>query len=51
MCSKMTIDSAFKMYGRKVEKAMNIKKKGTGPEVVFEEDLFAALKVFGFSHS
>lgn len=42
---------AFEMYGRKVEKAMNMKKKGSGPEVVFEEDLFAALNVFGFSHS
>lgn len=39
---------AFEMYGRKVEKAMNMKKKGAGPEVVFEEDLFAALKVIGF---
>jgi hypothetical protein len=42
---------AFEMYGRKVEKAMNMKKKGAGPEVVFEEDLFAALSVFGFANS
>jgi hypothetical protein len=42
---------AFEMYGRKVEKAMNMKKKGAGPEVVFEEGLFAALNGFGFSHS
>jgi NAD-dependent DNA ligase len=41
---------AFEMYGRKVEKAMNLKKKGARPGVVFEEDLFAALNVFGFSH-
>jgi NAD-dependent DNA ligase len=27
---------AFQMYGRKVEKAMNMKKKGAGVEVVFE---------------
>ncbi|CAG5001491.1 hypothetical protein DYBT9275_02675 [Dyadobacter sp. CECT 9275] len=38
---------AFEMYGRKVEKAMNMKKKGAGPEVVFEEDLFAALSDLG----
>lgn len=42
---------AFEMYERKVEKAMNLKKKGAEPEVVFEEDLFAALNVFGFPHS
>ena len=42
---------AFQMYGRKIEKAMNMKKKGAGPEVVFEQDLLAALNVFGFSHS
>ena len=41
---------AFEMYGRKVEKAMNMKKKGAGPEVVFEEDLFASLTPFGFTH-
>lgn len=41
---------AFEMYGRKVEKAMNMKKKGAGPEVVFEEDLFAALSIRGFLH-
>ncbi|WP_439555501.1 BRCT domain-containing protein [Dyadobacter sp.] len=40
---------AFEMYGRKVEKAMNMKKKGAGPEVVFEDDLFAALRSFGFA--
>ena len=39
---------AFEMYGRKVEKAMNMKKKGAGPEVVFEEDLFAALRLMGY---
>ncbi|MGX5856499.1 BRCT domain-containing protein [Dyadobacter jiangsuensis] len=38
---------AFEMYGRKVEKAMNMKKKGAGPKVIFEEDLFAALAVLG----
>ena len=42
---------AFEMYGRKVEKAMNMKKKGAGPEVVFEEDLFEVLQEFGYSHS
>lgn len=41
---------AFEMYGRKVEKAMNMKKKGAGPEVVFEEDLFTQLFEFGYSH-
>ena len=35
---------AFEMYGRKVEKAMNMKKKGTGPEVVFEEDLLETIQ-------
>ncbi|WP_159477977.1 BRCT domain-containing protein [Dyadobacter sp. 3J3] len=40
---------AFQMYGRKVEKAMNMKKKGSGPEVVFEQDLLDVLKTFGYS--
>jgi len=39
----------FQMYGRKIEKAMNMKKKGAGPEVVFEQDLISALKAFGYS--
>ena len=48
VCEKRNPAWAFEMYGRKVEKAMNMKKKGTGPEVIFEEDLFAALNLFGF---
>lgn len=50
VCEKRNPAWAFEMYGRKVEKAMNMKKKGAGPEVIFEEDLFEALKAFGFSH-
>ncbi|MCF2488086.1 hypothetical protein [Dyadobacter sp. CY347] len=50
ICDVRNPASAFEMYGRKVEKAMNMKKKSAGPEVVFDEDLFAALNVFGFSH-
>lgn len=39
------------MYEREVEKTMNMKNKGAGPEGFFEEDLFAALNglVFGSS--
>jgi NAD-dependent DNA ligase len=48
VCEKRNPAWAFEMYGRKVEKAMNMKKKGAGPEVVFEEDLLAALSEFGF---
>lgn len=51
VCEKRNPAWAFEMYGRKVEKVMNMKKKGIGPEIIFEEDLFAALNVFGFSHS
>lgn len=39
---------AFQMYGRKVEKAMNMKKKGAGPEVVFERDLLDVLNKLGY---
>lgn len=49
VCEKRNPAWAFEMYGRKVEKAMHMKNKGAGPEVVFEEDLFEALTVFGFS--
>jgi len=42
---------AFQMYGRKVEKAMNMKKKGAGPEVVFERDLLDGLKGLGYDQS
>ena len=39
---------AFQMYGRKVEKAMNMKKKGAGVEVVFEKDLLDVLQNLGY---
>ncbi|MCF2497935.1 BRCT domain-containing protein [Dyadobacter chenhuakuii] len=51
ICDVRNAAWAFEMNGRKVEKAMNMKKKGAGTEVVFQEDLFAALNVFGFPHS
>jgi len=40
---------AFEMYGRKVENALKMKKRGAGPMVIFEEDLFKALRQVGFS--
>jgi hypothetical protein len=50
ICDERNPAWAFEMYGRKVEKAMTMKKKGAGPEVVFEEDLFRSLCGFGFQH-
>lgn len=48
VCDEKNACWAFASYGRKVEKAMQLKAKGIGPSVVYEEDLYGALHGLGF---
>lgn len=50
VCDEKNACWAFASYGRKVEKAMQLKAKGKGPNVIYEEDLYLTLKTMGFSH-
>ncbi len=50
VCDEKNACWAFASYGRKVEKAMQLKAKGVGPSVVYEEDLYVALFSLGFTH-
>ncbi|OZI05720.1 hypothetical protein BWI93_23820 [Siphonobacter sp. BAB-5385] len=44
ICDEKSNCWAFASYGRKVEKAIQLKAKGKGPEVIYEEDLHAAIE-------
>ncbi|TDE14780.1 BRCT domain-containing protein [Dyadobacter psychrotolerans] len=50
VCDDKNACWAFASYGRKVEKAIQLKAKGNGPMVIYEEDLFDSLMSLGFSH-
>jgi len=50
VCDDKNACWAFASYGRKVEKAIQLKAKGKGPAVIYEEDLFDSLMSLGFSH-
>ncbi|GLU55198.1 hypothetical protein Dfri01_46590 [Dyadobacter frigoris] len=50
VCDDKNACWAFASYGRKVEKAIQLKTKGKGPAVIYEEDLFDSLMSLGFSH-
>jgi hypothetical protein len=50
VCDDKNACWAFASYGRKVEKAIQLKAQGTGPHVIYEEDLFKCLMSLGYTH-
>lgn len=50
VCDEKNACWAFASYGRKVEKAIQLKAKGANLNVIYEEDLFNQLVLMGFSH-
>tara|TARA_R110002124_G_scaffold60626_5_gene166216 strand:- start:509 stop:1987 length:1479 start_codon:yes stop_codon:yes gene_type:complete len=50
VCDEKNACWAFASYGRKVEKAIQLKAKGANLSVIYEEDLFNQLILMGFSH-